>query len=208
MEAAAEMPEPPGSSDDARRQADERLLLSRHLQGDREAFPELIARFGSLIYTVVGRYGLSAEERDDVFQEVFVRVHRAAPSYQEDRDLTPWLLTIAVNTARSYLSRSRGRELSDQGQAALRLVSDEPTSQQLVEASRTLTWLVERLDALPVAQREVLLLCCVHHLEMQQAAEVLGIPLGTVKTYLRKGRLALAADLERRRRTQDREVGQ
>ena len=89
----------------------------------------------------------------------------------------------------------------------MRLVSDQPTSQQLVEASRTLNWLVERIDALPVAQREVLLLCCVHHLEMQQAADVLGITLGTVKTYLRKARLTLAAGLERRRRAQEREVG-
>jgi len=207
MGAVADMSERLASDEVARPQADERLLLSRHLKGDREAFPELVARFGSLIYTVVGRYGLSAEERDDVFQEVFVRVHRAAPGYQADRELKPWLLTIAVNTARSYLSRSRGREVSDRGQASLRLVSDQPTSQQLVEASRTLTWLVTRLDELPVAQREVLLLCCVHHLEMQQAADVLGIPLGTVKTHLRKGRLALAADLERRRHTQEREVG-
>ncbi len=189
------------------RQDDERLLLSRHLQGDPEAFPELVARFGSLVYGVVGRYGLSSEERDDVFQEVFVRVHRAAPSYQADKALKPWLLTIAVNTARSYLSRGRGREVSDKGGLALRLVSDQPSSQELVEASRTLRWLVTRLDALPVAQREVILLCCVHHLEMQQAADVLGIPVGTVKTHLRKGRLALAADLARRRRTEEREVG-
>ena len=207
MGAVAEMSDQVAMREDVQPQGDERLLLSRHLQGDSEAFPELVARFGGLIYTAVGRYGLSAEERDDVFQEVFVRVHRAAPSYQADRDLKPWLLTIAVNTARSYLSRTRGREVSDQGQASLRLVSNQPTSQQLVEASRTLTWLVTRLDQLPLAQREVLLLCCVHHLEMQQAADVLGLPLGTVKTHLRKGRLALAADLERRRRTQEREVG-
>ena len=189
------------------RQDDERLLLSRHLQGDPEAFPELVARFGSLVYGVVGRYGLSCEERDDVFQEVFVRVHRAAPSYQADKALKPWLLTIAVNTARSYLSRGRGREVSDKGGLALRLVSEQPSSQELVEASRTMSWLVTRLDALPVAQREVILLCCLHHLEMQQAADVLGIPAGTVKTHLRKGRLALAADLARRGRTEEREVG-
>jgi len=188
-------------------QDDDSKLLFRHLQGDPHAFPELVARFGSLVYGVVGRYGLSSEERDDVFQEVFVRVYRAAPSYQADKALKPWLLTIAINTARSHLSRGRAREVSDQGDLALRLVSEQPSSQELVEASRTLRWLVTRLDALPVIQREVILLCCVHHLEMQQAADVLGIPVGTVKTHLRKGRLALAADLERRGRTEKREVG-
>lgn len=190
----------------AQQQDDAELLLSRHCQGDGKAFPELIARFGSLVYTVVGRYGLSAEERDDVFQEVFVRVHRAAASYQPDKPLKPWLLTIAVNTARSYLSRSRSREFSDAGGSALRLVSSQPSSQELVEASRTLRWLAGQLDALPVEQREVILLCCVHHLGMQQAAEVLGIPVGTVKTHLRKGRLSLAAALQRRASTEVREV--
>ena len=190
----------------AQQQDDDELLLSRHCQGDGKAFPELIARFGSLVYTVVGRYGLSAEERDDVFQEVFVRVHRAAASYQPDKPLKPWLLTIAVNTARSYLSRSRSREFSDAGGSALRLVSSQPSSQELVEASRTLRWLAGQLDALPVEQREVILLCCVHHLGMQQAAEVLGIPVGTVKTHLRKGRLSLAAALQRRASTEVREA--
>ncbi len=191
----------------AQQQGDGSLLLSRHVRGDPAAFAELIARFGSLVYTVVGRYGLSAEERDDVFQEVFVRVHRAAASYQPDKAIKPWLLTIAVNTARSYLRRSRPRELADQGSSALRLVSEQPSSQDLVEASCTLEWLAGQLDALPLAQREVILLCCVHHLGMQQAAEVLGIPVGTVKTQLRKGRLSLAAALERRARTEKREVG-
>ena len=190
----------------AQQQDDDELLLSRHLQGDSEAFPELVARFGALVYSVLGRYGLSSEERDDVFQEVFVRVHRAAASYQSDKPLKPWLLTIAVNTARSYLGRSRSREVSDEGGAALRLVSSQPSSQELVEASRTLGWLAGQLDALPVEQREVILLCCVHHLGMQQAAEVLGIPVGTVKTHLRKGRLHLAAALQRRTRTEVREA--
>lgn len=197
----------PAKQEDVWQQDDERLLLTRHLQGDTEAFAELVARFGSLVYTVVGRYGLSAEERDDVFQEVFVRVHRAARSYQKDKALRPWLLTIAVNTARSYVRRSRGREVTDRGAAALRLISQEPSTQQLLEAESTLDWLVKHLNLLPIAQREVILLCCVHHLEMQQAADVLGIPVGTVKTHLRKGRLALGSALERRRRTQAREAG-
>jgi len=189
----------------AQRSDEDCLLLARHLQGDAEAFPQLVARYGSLVYSVVGRYGLSREERDDVFQEVFVRVHRAAATYQAEKALKPWLLTIAVNTARSHLSRGRPREVSDGG-AALRIVSEQPSSQDRIEASRTLKWLVGQLDALPAHQREVILLCCVHHLEMRQVAEVLGIPVGTVKSHLRKARLTLAAALERRERTEAREA--
>lgn len=190
----------------AQQRDDDALLLSRHLQGDSQAFPELIVRFGPLVYTVVGRYSLTSEERDDVFQDVFVRVHRAAATYQPEKPLKPWLLTIAINTARSYLSRTRGREVSDAGRAALHLVSSQPSSQDLLEASRTLRWLVCQLDALPLEQREVILLCCVHHLGMQEAAEVLAIPVGTVKTHLRKARISLAAALQRRARTEEREA--
>ena len=184
---------------------DDDQLIARHLRGDAEAFGELVRRYGPLIWGLTARYGLRREERDDVFQEVFLRLHRGASTYRGGRPLRPWLLAIAVNTTRSYLTRDRSREaLAERPEE--RRVAPDPDGRQLAEAAETLDFLSEELDRLPLARREVVLLCAVHRLEMADVSAILDLPLGTVKTHLRKGRLALARALERRQASEKREV--
>ena len=80
---------------------DERALLARHLDGDPEAFPTLVRKFSSRVYAYLARAGVPNGDRDDFFQEIFLKVHRAAEQYAPDRSLSPWLFTIVVNSTRS-----------------------------------------------------------------------------------------------------------
>ncbi len=176
---------------------DERALLRRHRDGDPDAFRELIALHGGAVYGLLGRYGLTPEERDDVFQEVFVRVHRASATYREDKPLKPWLFTIAVNTARTWIARRRGRELADaDGSRSARMVDPAPDGAAVAEARQAVDRLAAALDALPPDQRDAVLLCGVHQLAYEDAAKLLEIPLNTLKSRLRRGRLALAHALK------------
>lgn len=181
--------------------------LNRHLAGDPAAFEALVRASGGAVRGLLARYGLNAEERDDVFQEVFLRVHRAAPTWRGERGVKPWLFAIAVNTARSWVSRKRPRELREAAPASERLVDPAPLGREVAEARELAEWLVRELDLLPLEQREVVLLCGVHQLPMADAAFVLQLPTGTIKSRLRRGRLALADALERREATERREVG-
>jgi len=174
--------------------------LVRHVSGDGTAFAELMQAYSNPIYGYLTRCGVHGPERDDLFQEIFSRVHRAAPSYDPDRALRPWLFTIAVNTVRNHFR-------SKQSRPKLELAAVEPTAepaspapgpQEVMDAQQTAAWLEEELEKLPLQQREVVVLCCIEQVDQKSAAESLGIPVNTVKTLLRRARLAMAKALVRR----------
>ncbi len=183
---------------------DDPVLLRRHLDGDERAFPILIQRHGGLVYGLLGRCGLRPQERDDVFQEVWLRVHRAAHRHDPSRPLRPWLATVALNTARTHLARGRSPEVA-------REIPERPSPGAspggLTEGRELADWLRAELDALPEPQRVVVHLSCVVGLAQADVANALDLPVNTVKTHLRRGRLALAHALARRRAIEDREVG-
>jgi len=196
------MPEPaPALAQSAppRGLAADREILARHLAGDGDAFGDLVDLLGGPILGYLIRTGLPREDAEDLLQEVFARVHRAAATYQPDRPLKPWVFAIAVNAARTWHRRRRVAFLVRPGGKPVEASPDphEPTGDELMQARETAAWLEEQIARLPLAQREVVLLCCVQHLDQADAAVALGVPVPTVKTRLRRGRLAL---LEARRR--------
>ena len=85
----------------------ERVLLERHRRGDPDAFSALVTAFRAPVFGYLTRCGVSAADRDDLFQEVFLRVHRAAgpngTSELPTGPVAPWLFTIAVNLVRTGL---------------------------------------------------------------------------------------------------------
>ncbi len=173
---------------------DERHWLPRHCRGDREAFTELMNAYQAPVYGYLVRCGVPPASRDDVFQEIFVKIHLAAASYQASRPLRPWLFTIAANSVRNHFRDESRHRVADEGEAC-----DTPSGDHgpraLAEIRETVTWLERALPALPLAQREVLLLGSVAGLRLQDIATVLDIPLNTVKTLTRRARLSLARAL-------------
>ena len=170
---------------------DERNWLARHCRGDRDAFAELMNAYQSALYGYLVRCGVPPAHRDDVFQEIFVKIHLAAASYQPSRPLRPWLFTIAANSVRNHLrDESRRRGFGD-APADSRPSADHGP-QALAEIDETVAWLEQALPQLPLDQREVLLLGSVGGLRLQDIATVLDIPLNTVKTLTRRARMSLA----------------
>ncbi len=185
---------------------EDRLLLQRHMRGDPQAFDLLLERLGGPVWSLICRSGVRGPDREDLYQEVFVKVHRAAASYQPDRPLTPWVFAITINTVRSWHRQRQVRTLLHLPQAPERPAKG-PSSQQLVEARESAHWLDARIASLPAQQREILLLCSVEGLPQKDAADLLDLPVNTVKTHLRRARLTLAVDIQRRQHGEDREVG-
>ena len=212
---APEQTPPPGS---AVVDLEERTWLARHCRGDQNAFPALLEAFRRPVYSFLVRNGVAAADRDDVFQSIFLSIHAAAPSYDPARPLAPWLFTIVANTVRNHLrdGRLRERYLSDEraGGAAIPFASEpsaapvdiadpDPGPEQIAAARETVAWLEQALLKLAPAQREALLLTTVGGLRQQEVAQVLGQPVNTVKTHLRRARIALAAALAERDRPTD-----
>lgn len=177
---------------------EERGLLLRHLRGEPQAFADLVSRYRAPIYSYLLRCGVAEQDRDDLFQEIFIRIHRAAPSYQSERPLHPWLFTIVANTVRNHIRQKKVRDLV-YGEPP---VNDPPDAaaggEEQFRATQTRVWLEERIRELPHAQREALLLTCIQGLPQKQVASILGLRLNTLKTHLRRARLALVKQLARR----------
>ena len=183
---------------------EEGQLLVRHRGGDADAFAELVARYRRPVYSYLVRCGVEAAARDDLFQEVFTSIHRAAATYQPERPLKPWVFTIVANIVRGHYRKSRVREAAA---ATDPEPSDSaPDSHQLVEARETAAWIEHAIATLPFSQREVVVLCCIEQLPQDDAAATLGMPVNTVKTHLRRARITLAQALARRQAVLRREV--
>jgi len=173
-------------------------LLLRHLEGDEDAFAELVQRYRAPVYSYLVRCGVAPDDRDDLFQEIFIRVHRAAASYDTGRPLHPWIFTIVANTVRTHLRRQRVRSLVGSVEETAEPVAGDPGAERVAAGRQTMAWLERQIEKLPLARREVLILACVENRPLQEIAGVLGIPLWTVKTHLRRARLNLAEELARR----------
>jgi len=173
--------------------------LLRHRDGDPEAFARLVEEYRRPVYSYLIRCGVAEGDRDDLFQSVFLRIHRSASQYRAELPSHPWIFTIVANEVRSYLRRRRVRELVFAGgTTAVEPRDGAPHGERAVEARETVAWLEQEIRRLPLAQREVLILVSLEGRPQAEVAEALGLPLNTVKTHLRRARLALGEKLCRR----------
>ena len=184
-----------GASSTSRKQipADERELLLRHRLGDSEAFAGLVAGYRRPVYSYLVRCSIAETDRDDLFQDIFIKIHRSAAQYQDDRPLHPWLFTIVANTVRTYHRKKKVREMVFAEASEREPHAATPDGERQAMAKQTAAWLEQEIQKLPLAQREVLILTCIENLPQKEVAEVLGLPINTVKTNLRRARLALIA---------------
>ncbi len=198
-------------------------LLSAYLEGDRACFRELVERYRTELHRFLTRFLGSTAAADDVFQETFLQVHLAGHSFDAERHFKPWLFTIAANKARDWHRRQKRRAAASLD-APLRNDADGARLADLMEAppeppsaateANEQRELVEGvLRGLPVHYREVLVLSYFQRMSYNQVAEVLGIPLGTVKSRLHaavaafseRWKAARAADDARASRTRNQE---
>jgi len=178
--------------------ANERDLLLLHRGGDPEAFARLVAEYRRPVYSYLVRCGVADTERDDLFQEIFIKIHAAAPQYDDNRPLHPWLFTIVANTVRTYHRKNKVREMVFADPPVVEPRSANPDGERNAMARQTAAWLEREVRKLPLAQQEVLILTCIENLPQKEVAGILDLPVNTVKTHLRRARLALIDRLARR----------
>lgn len=176
------------------------LLLAAHSNGDGEAFSRLVQQYRRPVYGYLFHCGVPEPDRDDLFQEIFVRVHRQARSYDPARPLHPWLFTVVANAVRTYFRKQKRRLFFFAGPLPDDVKDPAPDGEALTSARETSDWLERAIQALPFSQREVLVLATLENLPMNEIASILGLPVNTVKTQLRRARLRLMEGYDRRTR--------
>jgi RNA polymerase sigma-70 factor (ECF subfamily) len=157
----------------------ERNWLPRYCRGDERAFDELLLAYRNLVNNFIYRYGIECRHRDDLFQEIFLKILRSAPSYRPSEPLRPWVVSIVLNTVRNF-RRDRGRR--KHAMTRLKAVTDNPTTNEVamqrqrpgldeaLHQQSTVIWLERRITKLPEQQREVLVLSTLRGLRMKDIA--------------------------------------
>ncbi|MBR7742592.1 RNA polymerase sigma factor SigM [Phycicoccus sp. BSK3Z-2] len=171
---------------------DDRALLAQHVAGDDGvAFGELFRRHRDRMYAVAVRTCGDRELAADAVQEAFVSAFRRADAYRGDAAVTTWLHRIVVNACLDRLRREKTkvRRAGDLGEV------DLPDRHDHHGSTETAIVVREALARLPEAQRTALVLVDMHGLPVAEAAVVLGVAEGTVKSRCFRGREALAAVL-------------
>ena len=173
---------------------DERAWLPRHCRGDVHAFARLVESYRAPVFSYLVRNGVNPAFRDDIFQEVFMKIHLAAASYEPARPLRPWVFTIVANTVRNHFRDEAGRRRRFIQDVDLSPPDPGPGPEEHLEMGQREESLQAAIRKLPPAQREVLVLAALSGLSLAEVAQVVGAPINTVKTRLHRARYALAEE--------------
>lgn len=169
---------------DGRDPRDDLTLLRAHVGGDPGAFGELFLRHRDRLWAVALRTLADREEAADALQDALVSAYRAADRFRGDAAVTTWLHRIVVNACLDRLRRRGARPtvpLTEIGP-----VSQPQTDHDTVLAVRS------ALTQLPPEQRAALVLTDLEGYPVAEAAKMLGVPIGTVKSRCARGRARLA----------------
>jgi len=179
---------------------EERALIARARTGDESAFAQLVTEHSARVHGALRRFGLNPEEADEVAQEVFLRVWRGLPKFEERSRFSTWLYRIAFNEAQRRLGRrppvaASSRPADEDAIAAL------PDAVGAGPQARTLDHEFEEvlqraLAQVPADLRAAVVLRDLEGLSTEQAAAVTGVRQAALKSRLHRGRMQLRALLE------------
>jgi RNA polymerase sigma-70 factor (ECF subfamily) len=161
-------------------------LLAAHRAGDQHAFGTLVARYRSKLWGIALRTLHHPEDAADVVQEALVAAYRRAGTYRGEASVRTWLHRILINACIDRIRKQRR-------QGTVPLTDVEPRERRPDVAMDVVTRLsvVEALAELPAHQRVAVVLVDVQGWPVDEVAEVLEIPVGTVKSRCARGRVRL-----------------
>jgi RNA polymerase sigma-70 factor (ECF subfamily) len=180
-------------------------LLEHYMDGDEAAFQEIVARYKNSLYAFLKQFLNRTDLVEDVFQETFLQLFTSRASFDSSRPLRPWLFTIAANKAKDALRKSQRTsavpigaisEAQDMSfdEMLNSLGADNVVPQDELERNETATQVNDVIAGMPENLREILILAYFNKFSYKQMANVLSIPIGTVKSRLHTAVARFAKD--------------
>lgn len=170
-------------------------LLQEYLDGKAGSFELLVRRHTRELYQFVLRFTGDSVAAEDVVQETFLQVYSSAQTFDPHRRFKPWLFTIAANKARDALRRRNRRHevpldanIGDENETGRRFVdllsAEDTDPDEALLADERRQAVRDVVESMPDNLSEVLILAYYHRFPYKEIGEIVGIPLGTVKSRL------------------------
>jgi len=180
-------------------------LMQRYVEGDEAAFREIVNRYKNSLYAFLKQFLSQSDLVDDVFQETFLQLFTSRESFDLNRPLRPWLFTIAANKAKDALRKAQRTNAVPIGtisesedmsfdEMLNALSSDTAVPYDEVERNETAARVSEVIAGMPENLREILVLAYFNRFSYKQMADILSIPIGTVKSRLHTAVARFAKD--------------
>lgn len=183
---------------------EEKLLIERCKRGERAAFDTLIRNYEKRVYNLAYRLSGHYDEANDISVDTFMRVFQAIRLFRGDSNFSTWLFRIVTNVYldrrkrmqnKQHLSLEEYIEL-EENTVARQVEDTAPTPDLRAEEQERHELLQSAIDALPGYQRAMIVLYHKESLSYEEIAEVMSLPIGTVKSRLNRARLMLREKLE------------
>ncbi len=179
--------------------SESRRLIDEVLNGNSATFATLIERYKKLVSHVVFRMIANKTDREDVCQEVFIKVYQNLGCFHFESKLSTWIARIAYNACLNHLEKKHVPLLDDLGseQDMLEKYSgNEEPPDCYMERQDIMARVRSEIDRMPVHFRTVVTLYHLDEMSYEEIAEVTDMPLGTIKSYLFRARRLLKERLK------------
>ena len=170
----------------------ESQIIASVRSGNTRAYAVLVDRYKDRALTLAIRLVGNRDEAEELVQDAFVNAYRNLEQFRGDARFGTWFHRILYNLCMTKVSRRREKPESldsvDNGSSVIPQDYNGPSIQEMVEQGELVGMIEEEIDRLPEILRTPILLFYVQELKYEEVAEIMSLPMGTVKTYLHRGR--------------------
>jgi len=177
-------------------------LIRKALAGDQRAYTELVERYRGALFHIVVRMVRRPEEAEDLVQEAFIKAFGALQTYRFEYRFSTWLYKIAANCAIDFLRRRKIEALSldrpvatADGEVKVELADWTFNPEETFHRHRQRVTIAEAIEALPTKYKEVIVMRHQRDMPYSEIAQMLGVPVGTVKARIFRARELLKKGL-------------
>jgi RNA polymerase sigma-70 factor (ECF subfamily) len=181
-------------------------LVALAQKGSEKAYRELLGRYQRPVFSLIYRMLRDREQAEDLAQETFVRVFNHIDRYDPKYKFSSWIFKIATNLTIDHIRKKEVATVSMDGSryavtadeieaSTIAIASDDENPEELLEAKELGSSIEEAIGALRAEYRTAILLRHVEGREYQEIADIMGLPLGTVKTFIHRARKELQGKL-------------
>ncbi len=184
--------------------AEDRALIMRCQRGDASAFNDLIVKYEKVVYNFAYRLTQNYDDANDIAQDAFIRAYNAIQSFRGDSAFSTWIFRITTNV---FLDERKRRKSHPQqsldeyvtgeegNREGMQVEDTAPTPSEIVETKERQQIVAQAIQDLPEYQRAMVVLYHVQQKSYEEIAEIMKLPIGTVKSRLNRARLALKEKL-------------